>query len=61
MIQHHIHHQVYLLASQGKFIVSDKGNVKVVLKKGDGAEITKVNTITLEALSDCELLLIDTP
>lgn len=61
LIQHHIHHQVYLLASQGQFIVSDMGKASVVLKQGDGAEITQVNTITIEALSDCELLLIDTP
>jgi len=60
LISHEIEHQAYLLASQGKFKVSDVGN-DVILNKGDGAEITKVKTITIEALSDCELLLIDTP
>ena len=57
---HRIEHQAYLLASEGEFMISDDG-AGVVLNKGDGAEITNVKTITIEALSDCELLLIDTP
>lgn len=59
-VQQKIDHQAYLLASDGQFIVTDSVN-KELLNKGDGAEITAVNTITIEAVSDCELLLIDTP
>lgn len=59
-VEHQLDHQAYLLAAEGQFIVAD-GVKDVLLNKGDGAEITAVKTITIEALSDCELLLIDTP
>ncbi|WP_022942590.1 pirin family protein [Psychromonas hadalis] len=58
-IEHKLDFQAYLLASKGQFMIRDSVS-EVVLKKGDGAEVTAVNTITIEALSDCELLLIDT-
>lgn len=59
-VEHQLDHQAYLLAADGKFIVADN-NQQVELNKGDGAEVTKCKTITIEVISDCELLLIDTP
>ena len=45
-----------LLCSHGTFEANE-----VALKKGDGAEITDINKITITAKSDCEVLLIDLP
>lgn len=59
-IEHQLDHQAYLLAAEGLFIINDSAT-EVVLNRGDGAEVTAVNKITIEAFSDCELLLIDTP
>ncbi len=44
----------YVLASAGQFRVND-----VALTAGDGAEITREAAITLTALTDCEVLVID--
>ncbi|PKF61195.1 hypothetical protein CW745_11215 [Psychromonas sp. psych-6C06] len=60
VIEHTIDQQAYLLASQGEFSIID-GSEQVVLRKGDGAEVTNVKTLTISAITDCELLLIDTP
>ncbi|GLS92585.1 putative quercetin 2,3-dioxygenase [Psychromonas marina] len=59
-VEHPLDHQAYLLAAEGQFIVAD-GVKDELLNKGDGAEVTAVKTIIIEAVSDCELLLIDTP
>lgn len=46
----------YLLVSEGEVAIGDR-----VLKKGDGAAITKELSIHLKALADSELVLIDLP
>ena len=56
VIEQTIKEQAYLLCSHGTFEAND-----VALKKGDGAEITDINKITITAKSDCEVLLIDLP
>jgi len=56
VIEQTIKEQAYLLCSHGTFEANE-----VALKKGDGAEITDTNKITITAKSDCEVLLIDLP
>jgi len=56
VIEQTIKEQAYLLCSHGTFEANE-----VALKKGDGAEITDINKITITATSDCEVLLIDLP
>lgn len=55
-IEQPIKHQAYVLASLGEFTIN--GNR---MQQGDGAEITKEKILTIKALSDCELLIIDVP
>lgn len=55
-IEHSIKSQAYLLISEGELEVSGKK-----MKKGDGAEITNLNSITLHATLDSKILLIDVP
>jgi redox-sensitive bicupin YhaK (pirin superfamily) len=51
-----IHDQAYLVVSKGEVEVEG-----VVLREGDGAEITKADAVQLKALSDAEVILIDVP
>ncbi|MFT6984442.1 MAG: redox-sensitive bicupin YhaK (pirin superfamily) [Psychromonas sp.] len=54
--------QAYILASQGRFEISDSEYLQTVsLNQGDGAEVTEIRELTIKALSDCELVLIDLP
>lgn len=53
-IEHPIHHQAYVLASEGSFSLDNKS-----LNQGDGAEITKQKKVTITADMDCEILVID--
>ena len=55
-ITHPIIHQAYLLVSQGELEIDG-----VKMKKGDGAEITQLSSITLTALSNADVLVIDVP
>ena len=55
-ISHKIIHQAYVLVSSGKININD-----IELKKGDGAEITELNSIEIVASEDSEVLIIDTP
>lgn len=55
-----IDHQMYLLTSTGKIKVSDN-QASIVMHKGDGAEISKQKSVTIEALEESEIILIDTP
>lgn len=55
-ISHPIHHQAYLLVSQGKIVVDE-----IALKKGDGAEITNAKEVLFQADTDAEILVIDVP
>ncbi|KGJ97566.1 pirin family protein [Colwellia psychrerythraea] len=61
-IEHVITNQAYILASNGEFeIKSMTPKHSIVMAKGDGAEVVKSGVITLTALSDCEIVLIDVP
>jgi redox-sensitive bicupin YhaK (pirin superfamily) len=59
IIEHDIKHQAYILASDGMFEVEDSSG-NVMMNKGDGAEINQSNSIRLRALTDCEIIIIDT-
>ena len=60
ILEHSINHQAYVLASEGSFELNDNSS-KNRLFKGDGAEITKTKSVTITALSDCEIVIIDVP
>lgn len=55
-IEQAIKYQAYMLVSAGKVEVGG-----VAMKAGDGVEITHSKTVTLRALSDAEVLIIDVP
>jgi redox-sensitive bicupin YhaK (pirin superfamily) len=55
-LKHPISNQAYLLASSGSLEVEG-----CHLKKGDGLEAEDIATITIKALSDAEVLVIDVP
>src|SRR5690606_12686870 len=55
-ITHPITHQAYLLVSEGEIEIDGKH-----LHKGDGAEVTSTDSISITALTDAELLVIDAP
>ncbi len=55
-ITHPIVHQLYVLASSGSLEIGDK-----TLNKGDAAEITELSKITIHALTDAEVIVIDVP
>ena len=59
IIDHDIINQAYVLASDGMFKLEDNTN-NLTMNKGDGAEITQENSIRLRALTDCEIIIIDT-
>lgn len=62
VINHKITAQAYLLASQGQFEISGGEPAQMVtLTQGDGAEVTEIRELTITALTDCELVLIDLP
>ena len=58
--EHTINHQAYILASEGSFELQDSSS-KITLMKGDGAEVTKSKMVTITALTNCEIVLIDAP
>jgi redox-sensitive bicupin YhaK (pirin superfamily) len=60
LIEHPIHHQAYVLASNGSFELI-KDDESVILKKGDGAEITETNDLQIKALENSEIVIIDAP
>ncbi|MGO3346613.1 MAG: pirin family protein [Marinomonas sp.] len=63
IIDYDIDHQAYILASDGMFKVEDYlGNSSdmVMMNKGDGMEVTQLNSIRLSAATDCEIIIIDT-
>lgn len=51
-----IKHMAYVLASEGEFTVNGAR-----LKKGDGAEVTDSDTLSITALTDAEIVIIDVP
>lgn len=55
-----ITHQAYVLASNGQIqLLTD--TTKIEMQTGDGAEVTKLSTIDIEALTDAEVIVIDAP
>ena len=59
-LEHPVRHQAYVLASEGRFEIRD-GEGKTTLNKGDGSEVTKSKSMTITALTDCEVVVIDAP
>lgn len=55
-VTHRLTYQGYVLASQGEITVNGKP-----MKKGDGAEVTGEQELTITASSDAEVLVIDVP
>lgn len=55
-VSHTLRHNAYVLVSQGEVSVDGQ-----TLKQGDGAEIEGANTLSICALSDAEVLVIDVP
>jgi quercetin 2,3-dioxygenase len=49
-------HQSYILASRGSFTVNG-----VTLQQGDGAEVTDARVLSITALTDAEILVLDVP
>ncbi|PKH07413.1 pirin-like bicupin family protein [Moritella sp. Urea-trap-13] len=60
LFNHTIEHQAYVLASNGEFEIIDNQQV-VLMHKGDGAEVTKQQVISIKAISDAEIIIIDAP
>ncbi|MCJ8322701.1 MAG: pirin family protein [Rhizobiales bacterium] len=56
IVTNKIKHQAYILISEGEVEIEGKK-----LTKGDGAEITKQSSISVKALSDAEILILDVP
>ena len=56
VINHIIQRQAYFLVSKGEVRLNEKN-----LKKGDGAEITDISLVSLRAIVDSEVLLLDVP
>jgi len=59
-LTHEITHQAYFLASDGQFEVVDNQQ-SITMKKGDGAEVTRQKFVTIKALTDAEVIVIDAP
>jgi redox-sensitive bicupin YhaK (pirin superfamily) len=63
IVEHNITHQAYVLASNGMFKLESSTGSKtsnVTMCEGDGAEVTRANSIILRATTDCEIIIIDT-
>lgn len=63
VIKHAINHQAYVLASNGLLKIEDymQGKADIItMNKGDGAEVTQSKFIWLKAITDCEIIIIDT-
>jgi redox-sensitive bicupin YhaK (pirin superfamily) len=59
-IEHAITDQAYVLASSGSFDVIEDDE-RVILRKGDGAEVTQSSRIQIKAREDSEIIVIDAP
>lgn len=61
-IDHAIEQQIYILTSKGLLTINDTTkNQSFTLNKGDGAEVTNAQKLTITALTDCEVVIIDVP
>ncbi|MDX2112299.1 MAG: pirin family protein [Alphaproteobacteria bacterium] len=56
VITQSLKHQAYILASKGELEIDG-----TVIKQGDGAEVTGSTSITIRAITDSEILVIDVP
>lgn len=56
VLTHVIHQQAYILVSEGELLLDDH-----VLTTGDGAEISNIDAINIQAVTDAELVIIDVP
>jgi redox-sensitive bicupin YhaK (pirin superfamily) len=54
--EHQIKDQIYILISYGEVEIDGQK-----MKKGDGAEVTDIKSISITALNDSEILIIDVP
>ncbi|WP_028863963.1 pirin family protein [Psychromonas aquimarina] len=52
--------QAYVLASKGRFNITADNN-SAFLNRGDGAEVTETDLLTVQAVTDCEIVIIDVP
>ena len=57
---HKIDKQAYVLASSGQFHLIAGGDI-TLMNKGDGAELINLSKVSIKALSDSEIVLIDVP
>jgi redox-sensitive bicupin YhaK (pirin superfamily) len=55
-LTHPLTHQAYMLVSEGEITLDG-----VRMKKGDGAEVTEQTHITIEAVMEAEILVLDVP
>ena len=55
-IEHPITQQAYILAAEGELQMADKR-----LNKGDGAEVENRSSVSIKAVTDAEVLVIDVP
>jgi redox-sensitive bicupin YhaK (pirin superfamily) len=55
-VRHSIKNQAYLLLSEGEITLEGK-----TLSKGDGAEITDIESFTIDANETSEIVIIDVP
>ncbi len=55
-----VEHQAYVLASKGEVHLFD-GKHRITMQAGDGAQVTEINSLTIEANKDAEVIVIDAP
>jgi redox-sensitive bicupin YhaK (pirin superfamily) len=56
-IKQNIKYQGYVLCSKGSFVINDK----FILNKGDAATVVDIKTISIQAKTDAEIVIIDVP
>ncbi|NVK24203.1 MAG: pirin family protein [Gammaproteobacteria bacterium] len=59
-LTHPIQNQAYILASDGEFELHN-GDTSILMKKGDGAEVTDLANLNITTKSDSEIVVIDVP
>lgn len=57
-ITHNIQHQAYLLAADGQFNIEENAQ-HFTINKGDGVEISNTEQVKITAITDTEIILID--
>lgn len=59
-VKHSIEQQAYVLASKGSVMLI-QGSKTTILSQGDGAEITQIDKLHIQALTNSEIVLIEVP